>query len=113
MADVLGATIEQSQKYVPAGPSHEVLTVQFFFSSRRRHTICSRDWSSDVCSSDLLREGFAHHADGDAQDLDVHLQRGDARASAGDFEVHVAVMIFGSGDVREDGVFLADRKSVV
>src|SRR4030042_1947485 len=27
----------------------------FFFSSRRRHTICSRDWSSDVCSSDLPR----------------------------------------------------------
>src|SRR2546429_4679994 len=27
----------------------------FFFSSRRRHTRCSRDWSSDVCSSDLAR----------------------------------------------------------
>src|SRR5256884_1639858 len=27
----------------------------FFFSSRRRHTRCSRDWSSDVCSSDLSR----------------------------------------------------------
>src|SRR2546429_378197 len=26
----------------------------FFFSSRRRHTRCSRDWSSDVCSSDLV-----------------------------------------------------------
>src|SRR5207245_3371329 len=25
----------------------------FFFSSRRRHTRCYRDWSSDVCSSDL------------------------------------------------------------
>src|SRR5687768_17674308 len=25
----------------------------FFFSSRRLHTRCSRDWSSDVCSSDL------------------------------------------------------------
>src|SRR5690606_39429812 len=25
----------------------------FFFSSRRRHTSFSRDWSSDVCSSDL------------------------------------------------------------
>src|SRR5437870_12824548 len=25
----------------------------FFFSSRRRHTIWPRDWSSDVCSSDL------------------------------------------------------------
>src|SRR5687768_18037162 len=30
----------------------------FFFSSRRRHTRCSRDWSSDVCSSDL--EEVAH-----------------------------------------------------
>src|SRR2546429_7989485 len=28
----------------------------FFFSSRRRHTRCSRDWSSDVCSSDLNTE---------------------------------------------------------
>src|SRR5690349_23785865 len=26
----------------------------FFFSSRRRHTRSLRDWSSDVCSSDLL-----------------------------------------------------------
>src|SRR2546429_1745923 len=31
----------------------------FFFSSRRRHTRCSRDWSSDVCSSDLVsRNGY-------------------------------------------------------
>src|SRR2546422_2351177 len=29
----------------------------FFFSSRRRHTRCSRDWSSDVCSSDLFEGG--------------------------------------------------------
>ena len=28
----------------------------FFFSSRRRHTRCSRDWSSDVCSSDPTGE---------------------------------------------------------
>src|SRR5436853_4321418 len=27
----------------------------FFFSSRRRHTRCLSDWSSDVCSSDLSR----------------------------------------------------------
>src|SRR5207247_7345160 len=27
----------------------------FFFSSRRRHTRSTRDWSSDVCSSDLPR----------------------------------------------------------
>src|SRR5256884_7589501 len=30
----------------------------FFFSSRRRHTRCSRDWSSDVCSSDLWQRRF-------------------------------------------------------
>src|SRR3989442_10633056 len=29
------------------------LSACFFFSSRRRHTRCGRDWSSDVCSSDL------------------------------------------------------------
>src|SRR3712207_8135331 len=29
----------------------------FFFSSRRRHTRYWRDWSSDVCSSDLLLLG--------------------------------------------------------
>src|SRR5262245_63699332 len=31
-----------------------VLVVFFFFSSRRRHTRCLSDWSSDVCSSDLV-----------------------------------------------------------
>src|SRR2546421_5309526 len=31
----------------------EVVELYFFFSSRRRHTRCDRDWSSDVCSSDL------------------------------------------------------------
>src|SRR6266536_5011345 len=30
-----------------------LLIVVFFFSSRRRHTRSTRDWSSDVCSSDL------------------------------------------------------------
>src|SRR5690554_5497551 len=27
--------------------------MRFFFSGRRRHTTCGRDWSSDVCSSDI------------------------------------------------------------
>src|SRR2546429_5996014 len=35
------------------------LLLFFFFPSRSRHTRCSRDWSSDVCSSDLfLPNGF-------------------------------------------------------
>src|SRR5438128_12619914 len=29
----------------------------FFFSSRSGHTRCYRDWSSDVCSSDLVESG--------------------------------------------------------
>src|SRR5688500_13939391 len=32
------------------------MSVFFFFSSRRRHTRLQGDWSSDVCSSDLLPE---------------------------------------------------------
>src|SRR5207344_2629849 len=32
------------------------MPVLFFFSSRRRHTRCGRDWSSDVCSSDLAEQ---------------------------------------------------------
>src|SRR6266852_6722916 len=34
----------------------------FFFSSRRRHTRCYRDWSSDVCSSDLRQQHANEHA---------------------------------------------------
>src|SRR5699024_9615055 len=49
-----------------------MLFMFFFFSSRRRHTRSKRDWSSDVCSSDLaslyndraisyrVHKGFAH-----------------------------------------------------
>src|SRR6267143_6535949 len=37
----------------------EVFILIFFFSSRRRHTIWNCDWSSDVCSSDLLDANVA------------------------------------------------------
>src|SRR5699024_11279908 len=36
----------------------------FFFSSRRRHTRSKRDWSSDVCSSDLTTAGQIAHLRG-------------------------------------------------
>src|SRR5699024_11438591 len=35
----------------------------FFFSSRRRHTRSKRDWSSDVCSSDLAGIVISHGTD--------------------------------------------------
>src|SRR5438874_4114985 len=40
-----------TQKSLPHGHVEAILE---FFSSRRRHTRSLRDWSSDVCSSDLL-----------------------------------------------------------
>src|SRR3712207_3342354 len=57
------------------------LVVYFFFSSRRRHTRYWRDWSSDVCSSDLapdddgahLRVLEAQALDG-VRKLDVHAE---------------------------------------
>src|SRR5207249_10214110 len=40
-----------------------VLALVFFFSSRRRHTRSKRDWSSDVCSSDLVTVEHLRHQD--------------------------------------------------
>src|SRR5699024_11977137 len=49
---------------VPSGPESR----RFFFSSRRRHTRSKRDWSSDVCSSDL-QDGI-NGTDGKSFDYD-------------------------------------------
>src|SRR6266511_5795371 len=63
----------------------------FFFSSRRRHTRFSRDWSSDVCSSDLDRddvprdvvlEARDHEVGGDLAVLRVQVE--DPEVAAGD-----------------------------
>src|SRR5690606_40910003 len=48
----------------------------FFFSSRRRHTRFSRDWSSDVCSSDLHPGDRRLGAGGGQVRLGVQLARG-------------------------------------
>src|SRR5690348_18073776 len=42
----------------------EYVVCLFFFSSRRRHTRWTGDWSSDVCSSDLARSGWTLAAAG-------------------------------------------------
>src|SRR3712207_5965016 len=51
----------KDQKRVPGSSRRDFLAIWCFFSSRRRHTRYWRDWSSDVCSSDLgddMREGL-------------------------------------------------------
>src|SRR5690606_40720815 len=45
------------------------LVLNFFFSSRRRHTRFSRDWSSDVCASDLNHVAVREGITGDSKEL--------------------------------------------
>src|SRR5699024_12071264 len=56
-------------------PSAYLVTIViFFFSSRRRHTRSKRDWSSDVCSSDL---GKTISGDGNAQITNAIFEKND------------------------------------
>src|SRR5947199_2886014 len=47
------ANVDQLRLYMFVLLRYWVYDCFFFFSSRRRHTRCLSDWSSDVCSSDL------------------------------------------------------------
>src|SRR5439155_13449297 len=49
-----------SPKEKPKENTMKPCLLHFFFSSRRRHTRWPRDWSSDVCSSDLRRMLSVH-----------------------------------------------------
>src|SRR2546422_10558260 len=78
----------------------------FFFSSRRRHTRCSRDWSSDVCSSDLGDdlEPYAIRGDGFERIAGLRIRRGG----------ELAQLIAGLGrPVLRAELERLDRKSVV
>src|SRR3712207_9238689 len=77
----------------------------FFFSSRRRHTRYWRDWSSDVCSSDLLRRRVGGQDDG-AGDPRDHPVRGEGGRAARRGDPGLS----GARPVRPAG---RDRKSVV
>src|SRR5690606_40031331 len=54
----------------------------FFFSSRRRHTRFSRDWSSDVCSSDLEELSFVEFRPGTAELTEASVRRLETIAKA-------------------------------
>src|SRR6266498_4223471 len=64
--------------------------LSFFFSSRRRHTSCGRDWSSDVCSSDLellcAGQGSRH----DQRERDPLLEASGGRQLANNLAVGLA-----------------------
>src|SRR5690625_5702255 len=97
--------------------------VPFFFSSRRRHTSWPRDWSSDVCSSDLRpaqQVGLSERVPGEGLRDRHHLLLVDDQAVGG-----AEHLLQGFGQLRVDrgdrlltvlaqrvvGVRVRDRKS--
>src|SRR3712207_8870642 len=77
------------------------VAVFFFFSSRRRHTRYWRDWSSDVCSSDLQRPSWLRGFFGAVA--------GRGRASGKNYQ---AVAGIGSGKLYAEQVFEALQRGV-
>src|SRR5699024_12606967 len=77
-----------------------------FFSSRRRHTRSKRDWSSDVCSSDLLNlraTRFFHHPQ-QGSSARVMMWRGEELVSAlSQIEVGCGIPEHGGDFFRPDG----------
>src|SRR5699024_11263672 len=68
----------------------DCLVCLFFFSSRRRHTRSKRDWSSDVCSSDLVLGKDIQLADfGDERLCHFHLADDLSKATISDIDVLV------------------------
>src|SRR3989440_2612101 len=82
---ILVNTINKINQYVHGGlffimdinDIELLIVIFFFFSSRRRHTRSDRDWSSDVCSSDL--EGLGEVVE--RADLERLHRRGDRRVA--------------------------------
>src|SRR6266581_2547724 len=77
-----------------------MITFLFFFSSRRRHTRWTGDWSSDVCSSDLLvvvdpLEALFERQEARWRQLDRNVRAGGAHVGqvllAADLHDHVAL----------------------
>src|SRR5262245_64833575 len=79
-----------------------VFLLFFFFSSRRRHTRCLSDWSSDVCSSDLPRQPLL----AEARDL----QRGVGPGGERPHRAPPAGDAFGAAVGRQAGVVEDDRR---
>src|SRR2546428_5267307 len=77
----------------------------FFFSSRRRHTRSDRDWSSDVCSSDLREGDVVEEMERQIGRQAKHLNQrlGELEGDAGAAEVLVLRLAVGTPRV-EDGV---------
>src|SRR5688500_19449409 len=98
-------------------PFFKLFIIVFFFSSRRRHTSLQGEWSSDVCSSDLVLKlagnASAEAADEALQRVGLEPNRFGARLpaelSGGQRQRVALARAFAA---RQQVVLLEDRKSV-
>src|SRR4051812_49780069 len=74
----------------------DAISCFFFFSSRRRHTRLTCDWSSDVCSSDLCNGLPGERGEPLQGGVEVVLDLGDARV-----DVPVEAVEIGRASCRE------------
>src|SRR3712207_8499734 len=74
----------------------------FFFSSRRRHTRYWRDWSSDVCSSDLDVQVDVRVVSSSSKDLREEIEQGRFREDLFHRLNVVPVRVPGLSERRED-----------
>ena len=77
--------------------------ILFFFSSRRRHTRSDRDWSSDVCSSDLTMNNVNPD----------YVVVGEASSYNLDTLIKAVRLVMGGAKLIGTNPDLTDRKSVV
>src|SRR5439155_9227412 len=75
----------------------------FFFSSRRRHTRWPRDWSSDVCSSDLYAQ---MHIAGPKRNFDWRLETPERAYAAGFRRLGIGAL-YGLADWRLEAISAA------
>src|SRR3989442_8139944 len=85
------------------------MCVFFFFSSRRRHTRCGRDWSSDVCSSDLLPIG---HLDGLLKVCVIDIANGgDCHLRLTTKIAHIPAALAAAADYTDDNLLVSTQHS--
>src|SRR5689334_24628886 len=88
--------------------------IEFFFSSRRRHTRWNCDWSSDVCSSDLIGLAEIYDTAGVGYGPTTpRLVNVSARAQVGTGDGVLIAGFVVEGTSARSVLIRADRKSVV
>src|SRR5690606_39476201 len=84
----------------------------FFFSSRRRHTRFSRDWSSDVCSSDLLTAQLARQLRHPFDQTPQLTGQRILRQQLGEVLLHLAEPVGGGAQTAEMGEVRSEERRV-